>query len=273
MLLTIDVGNTNMVFGVFQNNRLSNSFRLVTGATRTSDEIGLQVREYFQCFGLDVKEVEDVIICSVVPGVMHSLNSAVIKYLNRTPIIVNEDITPGLQYAEGCQWRSHGADRSVACVSALEKYGAPLIVLDFGTATTVDCMDEHGVYQGGSILAGIQISLNALISRTAQLPQVGLQMPDTVLGKNTVNQIQVGVIRGYIGAMEYLITCSKQELGVDSDRVKVIATGGLARLIAANSTMIDVVDANLIPDGLVSIYRSSRNGKAAADLRACGKNP
>lgn len=264
MLLTIDVGNTNMVFGVFQNDRLVNSFRLVTGATRTSDEIGLKVREYFQCFNLDVKEVEDVIICSVVPGVMHSLNSAVIKYLNRTPIVINEDIAPGLQYVEGCQWRSHGADRSVACVAALEKYGAPLIVLDFGTATTVDCMDEHGIYQGGSILAGIQISMNALISRTAQLPQVSLQMPDSVLGKNTVNQIQVGVIRGYIGAMEYLIACSKQELGGDPERVKVIATGGLARLIAANSTMIDVVDANLIPDGLVSIYHRYRKGKERA---------
>lgn len=258
MLLTIDVGNTNMVFGVYQNDRLTNSFRLVTGATRTSDEIGLMVREYFQCFGLDIQDVEDVVICSVVPGVMHSLSSAVYKYFNRTPIIINEDITAGLRYCEGCQWRSHGADRSVACMAALEKYGAPLIVLDFGTATTVDCIDSQGIYVGGSILAGIQISMNALISGTAQLPQVSLNMPESVLGKNTVNQIQVGVMRGYIGAMEHLITCSKQEMAEDPERVRVIATGGLARLIAANSTMIDVVDGNLIPDGLVSIYHRYR---------------
>lgn len=261
MLLTIDVGNTNMVFGVYQNDRLTNSFRLVTGATRTSDEIGLQVREYFQCFGLDVGQVEDVIICSVVPGVMHSLNSAVIKYLNRTPIVINEDITAGLRYSEGCQWHSHGADRSVACMAALEKYGAPLIVLDFGTATTVDCMDGDGVYQGGSILAGLQISMSALVSRTAQLPQVGLTMPNHVLGKSTVTQIQSGVMRGYVGAMEYIIQCSKQELGEDPDRVKVIATGGLARLIAEVSNVIDVVDGNLIPDGLLSIYHRYQQEK------------
>ncbi|MCD7858427.1 MAG: type III pantothenate kinase [Clostridiales bacterium] len=259
MLLTIDVGNTNMVFGVFQNGRLTNSFRLVTGATRTSDEIGLQVREYFQCFGLEVSEVEDVIICSVVPRIMHSLNNAVIKYFNRTPIVINQDVTAGLRYSEGCQWRSHGADRSVACVSALEKYGAPLIVLDFGTATTVDCMDRDGVYQGGSILAGIQISMNALISGTAQLPQVELQMPETVLCKDTVSQIQSGVMQGYIGAMERLIARSRAELDCEGEWVKVVATGGLARLIAANSTLIDVVDGNLIPDGLHSIYQKYRS--------------
>lgn len=255
MLLTIDVGNTNMVFGVYQDDRLTNSFRLVTGATRTSDEIGLMVREYFQCFGLEIGDVEDVIICSVVPGVMHSLNSAVIKYFGRTPIVINEDITAGLRYSEGCQWASHGADRSVACCAALEKYGAPLIVLDFGTATTVDCLDADGVYVGGSILAGVQISMNALISRTAQLPQVSLHMPKSVLGKSTVTQIQVGVLQGYIGAMEHLITLSKREMSPAPETVRVVATGGLARVIAANSNMIDVVDANLIPDGLLQIYR------------------
>lgn len=261
MLLTIDVGNTNMVFGVYQNNRLTNSFRLVTGATRTSDEIGLMVREYFQCFGLEVSDVEDVVICSVVPGVMHSLSSAVMKYFNRTPIVINEDITAGLQYCEGCQWASHGADRSVACMAALEKYGAPLIVLDFGTATTVDCIDGSGIYVGGSILAGVQISMNALISGTAQLPQVSLNIPQSVLGKNTVNQIQVGVMQGYIGAMEHLIALSKQEMSDDPEQVKVVATGGLARVIAANSSMIDVVDANLIPDGLLSIYHRYQREK------------
>ncbi len=256
MLLAIDVGNTNMVFGIYEGGRLTHSFRMTTGESFTSDEIGLQVWSYFQRTKLDADQVEDVVICSVVPSVMHTLSNAMIKYFHRIPIVVGEQVTPGLVYANNSDYANHhGADRSVACVAALEKYGAPLIVLDFGTATKVDVMDRNGVYQGGSILAGIQISINALFQKTAKLPQVELAVPNHVLGMETVEQIQAGALCGYIGAMEYLISRSKQELGEPEGTVKVVATGGLARLIAANTHFIDVVDSGLILDGLMSIYR------------------
>lgn len=261
MLLVIDVGNTNMVFGVYSEDRLISTFRMTTGDSFTSDELGLRVWTYFQQrLRLDANEVEDVVICSVVPGVMHALTSAMIKYFNRVPIVVGENVAPGLVYANDSPYAGHhGSDRSVACVAALEKYGAPLIVLDFGTATKVDVMDHNGIYQGGSILAGIQISINALFQKTAKLPQVELSVPQKVLGMHTVEQIQAGTLCGYIGTMEYLITRSKQELGEPAELVKVVATGGLARLIAANTSMIDVVDSSLILDGLVSIYHRYKN--------------
>lgn len=259
MLLVIDVGNTNMVFGVYDSNRLVSTFRMTTAESFTSDELGLKVWTYFQRFGWDANQVEDVVICSVVPGVMHTLTSAMIKFFNRVPIVVGEQVSPGLVYANNSDYATHhGADRSVACVAALEKYGAPLIVLDFGTATKVDVMNHEGIYQGGSILAGIQISINALFQKTAKLPQVELAVPRRVLGMKTVEQIQAGTLCGYIGTMEYLISRSKKELGEPEGTVKVIATGGLARLIAANTSFIDVVDSSLILDGLVSIYHRYR---------------
>jgi type III pantothenate kinase len=245
-----------MVFGVYEQERLLNTFRMTTEENITSDEIGLKVWTYFRRFKLNETAVEDVIICSVVPRVMHTLTNAMIKFFNRVPIVVGEQVPSGLLYANGSNYASrHGADRSVACVGALKKYGAPLIVLDFGTATKIDVMDHNGVYQGGSILAGIQISVNALFQKTAKLPQVELAFPAHVLGMDTVEQIQAGTLCGYIGTMEYLIQRSKQELGENENDVRVIATGGLARLIAANTNVIDVVDSSLILDGLQSIYR------------------
>ena len=259
MLLVIDVGNTNMVFGIFEGDRLLSTLRMTTEENITSDEIGLRVWLYFQRSGLDAAAVEDVVICSVVPRVMHTLTNAMIKYLNRFPIVVGEHVPSGLVYHNQSSYASrHGADRSVACVGALNKYGAPLIVLDFGTATKIDVMDREGVYRGGSILAGIQISVNALFQKTAKLPQVELAFPERVLGMDTVEQIQAGTLCGYIGTMEYLIQRSKQELGEPDENVRVVATGGLARLIAANTGVIDVVDSSLILDGLRYIYQSYR---------------
>jgi type III pantothenate kinase len=262
MLLAVDVGNTNMVFGIFEQDRLLNTFRMTTEENITSDEIGLKVWTYFRRFRLNESEVEDVIICSVVPRVMHTLTNAMIKFFNCVPIVVGEQVPSGLMYANHSNYGSrHGADRSVACVGALKKYGAPLIVLDFGTATKIDVMDRNGIYQGGSILAGIQISVNALFQKTAKLPQVELAFPSRVLGMDTVEQIQAGTLCGYIGTMEYLIRRSRQELGEPEEDVRVVATGGLARLIAANTNVIDVVDSSLILDGLLHIYHSYQKQK------------
>lgn len=260
MLLVIDVGNTNMVFGIYEGDRLAGSFRLKTDVNRTSDEIGLLAAQYFEKFGLDTGKVEDVIIASVVPPVMYSLTSAIIKYFNRRPLIIDDGVDPGLPYAVSGDERL-GPDRSVACVAALEKYGAPLVVLDFGTATTVDAVSREGAYLGGCITAGVRISTEALFQKTARLPNVELTMPDKVLGCTAVSQIQAGAVMGYIGAMEYLIRRTKQEMGYPEEEIKVVATGGLSRMVADNTDMIDLVDKDLILDGLRLIYRRYRDAQ------------
>ncbi len=260
MLLTIDVGNTNMVFGLFQEEELIGTFRLMTDANRTSDEIGLIICEYFRRFNLDLNGVEDIIIASVVPQVMYTLTNAVFKYFGKRPLIVDDDVFPSILY-EGDE--RLGADRAVSCDAAMEKYGMPLIVLDFGTATTVDAISHNGWYLGGCILAGLQITTEALFAKAAKLPQIELALPDTVLGLSTVTQIQAGSVGGYIGSIEYLIRRTKKEMGYGDD-VKVVATGGLARFIADNTTVIDLVDRQLILDGLRLLYQTSKL-KSGAD--------
>mgnify|MGYP005967033005 CR=1 FL=1 len=255
MLLAIDVGNTNMVFGMFEGETFTGSFRLMTDANRTSDEIGLSAWEYFQRFGLKTEDVENVIIASVVPQVMHTLTNAMVKYFGKTPIIVDEDVDPGLPYGVSGDERL-GADRSVACIAALEKYGAPLVVLDFGTATTLDAVSREGVYLGGCITAGVQVSIDGLFQKTALLPRVELVKPDTVLSTTAVGQIQAGAVLGYIGAIEYLIRHAKEEIGQPD--TKVVATGGLSRLVADNTELIDVVDPQLVLDGLRIIYEREK---------------
>lgn len=166
MLLAVDVGNTNMVFGIFEGNQLTGSFRLMTDANRTSDEIGLLIWDYFQRFGLRVEEVEDIIIASVVPQVMHTLGNALLKYFGKAPLVVDDGVDPGLPYGIPSDERL-GTDRSVACVAAIKKYGAPLVVVDFGTATTVDAVSRQGTYLGGCIAAGVRISVDALFQKAA----------------------------------------------------------------------------------------------------------
>lgn len=265
MLLAIDVGNTNMVFGLFQGEELIGSFRLMTDANRTADEIGLTACEYFRRFEMKTDEIENIIIASVVPQVMYTLANAMVKYFGREPIIVDDDVDPGIHYPGD---ERLGTDRSVACVAAMEKYGSPLVVLDFGTATTVDAVSDHGTYMGGCITAGVRITADALFSKTAMLPRVELVKPERALGLNTVGQIQAGTVLGYIGAMEYLIRETKREMGF-GDKVKVVATGGLARLIADNTDMIDIVDSRLILDGLMIIYKRYRQTAEGKCSRKC----
>ncbi len=254
MLLTIDVGNTNMVFGLFCGDRLEGSFRMRTAPGMTSDEIGVLACEFFDRFGFEPSAVEAVIIASVVPQIMYSLNSAVIKYFGKEPIVVDSDVDSGLQYDPrlGPVREKLGSDRSVTAVAAIEKYGAPLIVIDFGTATTVDAIDEHGYYLGGSIGTGLRVSMDALIQRTAMLPRVELCMPEKVIGTSTLEQLQAGVVAGCVGSIEYQISHMKREMGRED--VRVVATGGLSRLIAENTALIDVVDSQLTLDGLRLIY-------------------
>ena len=252
MLLTIDVGNTNMVFSVFEGETLRGSFRLTTVAGRTSDELGMDIWNQLSRLGIRPEDLADAIISSVVPPVMAALTDAMIRYLGKKPIVVDVDVDPGLPY--GVVSNEHlGADRSVACVAAIHKYGAPLILADMGTATTVDAISRAGVYMGGCITAGARISIEALFQKTALLPQVSLALPEKVLSGTAVGQIQAGAVLGYIGAMERLITQAREE--IDEPEAIVVATGGLAPVIAAGTDLIDVVDGQLIPDGLRLLYQ------------------
>ena len=247
MLLAVDVGNTNMVFGIYEGAELKGSFRTMTDSGRTSDELGLLVCQYFQRFGLDLDQIEDVVIGSVVPQVMHTLTNAVKNYLGKVPLVVDEDLDPELPYVESDSDERLGPDRAVADIAAMAKYGAPLIVLDFGTATTLDAVSAGGVYLGGCITAGVRVSIDGLFQKTALLPRVEL-----VLSTTAVGQIQAGAVVGYIGAMEHLIRQAKAEMG--GGDIKVIATGGLARMVAENTELIDVVDPQLVLDGLRILY-------------------
>ena len=197
MLLVIDVGNTNMEFGVYRGEELVGSFRLMTDANRTSDELGLWLCQYFQRFGLELGQVEDVVIGSVAPQVMHTLSRAVQKYVGKTPLVLDEALDPGLPYVECDSDERLGPDRAAADIAAIAKYGAPLVVLDFGTATTLDAVSREGVYLGGCITAGVQVSIDGLFQKTALLPRVELVKPDTVLSTTAVGQIQAGAVLGH----------------------------------------------------------------------------
>ena len=250
MLLAVDVGNSNIVFGLFSGEALMGSFRMMTNEQRTSDEIGLTICQYFRWRNLEPTAVEDIVIASVVPPVMPMLSKALVDYMGKQPLIVDDTIFPEIRYEAN---ERLGADRAVACDAAMALYGKPLIVLDFGTATTVDAVDQDGWYLGGSILAGPRTALEALSTKAAALPRVELAHPGTVLGTTAVSQIQAGALVGYLGAIERLIRDTRREMGY-GDAVKVVSTGGLARLIAAHTDMIDVVDDQLILKGLRIIY-------------------
>jgi type III pantothenate kinase len=260
MLLTIDIGNTNMVFGIFKGEELLGSFRLSTNSTATSDEMGIMAVAYFERFGYRAEDVEACIIGSVVPQVMYSITSAIIKYFGVAPLVVGTDVDAGLKFDPRCYESGRlGTDRAVNCIAAIKKYGAPFLIIDFGTATTIDAVGPDGIYMGGTIGPGLQVSLDALVSRTAMLPRVELQMPPTVLGRNTIEQIQAGVVGGYVGNMAYLIRRVIQEMNCPD--VKVIATGGLSRMIAQQTDEIGIVDTQLTLDGLRMIYDENRDAK------------
>ena len=260
MLLTIEIGNTNMVFGIYKGEEMLGSFRLSTNSTATSDELGILAVSYFERFGYRTEDLKACIIGSVVPQVMYSVTSAIIKYFGVEPLVVGTDVDTGLKFAPRCYETGRlGADRAINCISATQKYGAPFVILDFGTATTIDAVGPDGVYMGGTIGPGLQVSLDALVSRTAMLPRVELQMPQTVLGRNTEEQIQAGVVAGYVGNMEYLIRQVMEEM--DCEGIKVIATGGLSRMIAQQTDRINIVDPMLTMDGLRMIFDANRDAK------------
>ena len=253
MLLTIDVGNTNMVFGIFQGEYLMGTFRLQTNHNSTADEIGLMATTYLQRYKLEPRNMRDIIISSVVPQMTRILIEAITEYFNRMPYVIDGNIDPDLPYGVESNERL-GPDRAVADIAAMRKYGAPLVVLDFGTATTIDTLSQEGAYLGGCITAGVRVAAEALFQRTAMLPHIDLTVPEKVLSGTAVGQIQGGAMMGYVGSMEYLIRRAKEEMGYPPEKIRVVATGGLASVIASHTDAIDIVDDTLILDGLYYIY-------------------
>ncbi|MGE5677523.1 MAG: type III pantothenate kinase [Pseudomonadota bacterium] len=255
MILVIDVGNTNIVLGIYEDKKLLNFWRVKTDADKTSDEYGMIIHQLFELQGFKFDQIEDVVICSVVPPIMYTLEHMTRKYFNREPLVIGPGIKTGMNIKYDNP-KEVGADRIVNAVAAYELYGGPLIIVDFGTATTYCAVSKNGEYLGGAISPGIRISMDALFERTAKLPRVELVKPGSVICKNTINSIQSGVIYGYIGQVDYLVKRMKKELG--APEAKVIATGGLSKLIASESETIDTVNGLLTLEGLRIIYERNR---------------
>ena len=248
MLLVFDVGNTNMVIGIYKDKSLVKDWRICTDIHKTSDEYGMLIGNLLAHNNIDIKSIDDVIISSVVPNVMHALENFCIKYCEKKPMIVGPGIKTGLNIKYDNP-KQVGADRIVNAVAAIEKYGSPLIVVDFGTATTFCAISDKAEYLGGTICPGLKISSEALFNGAAKLPRVELIKPGKTICKATVEAMQSGIIYGYVGQVEKIISMMKKELG--SEDIKVVATGGLSSLIHSETDSIDHIDKFLTLEGLI----------------------
>ncbi len=258
MLLLIDVGNTNIVLGVHDGEQIISDFRLSTNSMKTSDEISIDVISLFNLNGLKVEDIEGVIISSVVPNVMYSIENMVRKIFKTEPVVVGAGVKTGINVKTDNP-KEVGADRIVNAVAASHKYKKSLIIIDFGTATTFCSVQKDGTYAGGIIAPGLKISADALFEKAAKLPRVELMRPKKVIGKNTVVSMQSGLVNGYIGMIEYMVRLMKEEMMADGQEEPfVVATGGFSRLMKNNTSVIDVVESNLTLEGLKLIYDKNK---------------
>lgn len=254
MLLAIDVSNTNITCGVMQGMDVIAQFRITTKLQRTSDEFGVCIRDMLERKNISISDIEDVIISSVVPGIMHSLTNGIKRYLEKKPLIVGEGTKTGLRITTANP-KEIGADRIADAVAAYELYGGPVIVCDFGTATTYDLILADGSFSAGITSPGIRICANALWNETAKLPEIEIVKPDSILAKDTVTSMQAGLVYGAIGQTEYIVNMMIEESGLND--CKVVATGGLGRLIAESTKAIQYYDLHLTLKGLRLIYEKT----------------
>ncbi|MFH0813156.1 MAG: type III pantothenate kinase [Pseudomonadota bacterium] len=257
MLLTIDIGNTNIVLGIFQEDNLIRHWRIVTRQDKTEDEYGILIYNLYQAAQIDFTHTQEVIISCVVPPMVRIMEALCAKYFQITPIFVGPGVKTGMPIRYDNP-HEVGADRIVNAVAAYEKYKQSVIVVDFGTATTFDYISPQGEYMGGAIAPGIGVSSEALFVKASKLPRVELIKPESIIGKNTTASLQAGIVYGYIAMVDGIVEKMKREVKTSP---RVIATGGLAGFIAAESNTIEEVDDLLTLKGLRLIYQKNFGSK------------
>ena len=255
MILVIEVGKTNITFGVYEGKKLVTTFRMMSKLPHTSDEYGMSIRQLLMFDGISKEQIEGTILASVVPNIMHSLVGGITRYLGTPPLIVGAGTKTGIRIITESP-KEIGPDRIVDAVAAYEKYGGPVLVLDFGTATTYDYVTADGCFAAGITAPGIRISAKALWEDTARLPVVEIKKPKSILAQETISSMQAGLVYGQIGQTEYIVNAVKRETGLPD--MKVVATGGLGRIISDETDSIDIYDSSLTLDGLRYIYGKNR---------------
>lgn len=257
MLLAVDVGNTNVVFALYEGREIKARWRIATDPRRTGDEYAVWLLQLLAIEGVDRSAIRQIILGSVVPRAIHNLTVLGEKYFGLTPLIAGEGAAQWGIAVDVDEPRSLGADRALNAIAAHAKYEGDLIVVDFGTATTFDAVDFNGAYKGGIIAPGINLSLDALVGNTAKLPRIAIRAPesDSVIGRNTEDQMLIGVYWGYVALMEGLIARMRTEIGRPA---RVIATGGLAILFDEHTGIFDAVDTDLTLDGLAILAERAK---------------
>ena len=254
MLLAIDIGNTNLVIGCIHDDKILFKARIATDRSRTSDQYGVEIKNMLEAYGVSRDQIEDCIISSVVPPVFNSVKTGVIKVLGKQPMVVGPGLKTGLNIHVDVPSQV-GSDRIVIAVAALSEYKAPLILMDLGTATTIEVVEPENRYIGGCIFPGVRISLDALTSRAAQLPGISLDKPKCVIGKNTVDCMRSGMMYGTAAMLDGLIERMEEELGHKST---IIATGGMAQFITPLCKREIILDKDLLLKGLNIIYKKNK---------------
>tara|TARA_Y100001960_G_C14489295_1_gene735887 strand:- start:95 stop:868 length:774 start_codon:yes stop_codon:yes gene_type:complete len=254
MLLVIDIGNSNNVLGLFSGDRLLTHWRIRTESYRTADEYWVLIKEFILLNKVEAETIDDIIVSCVVPPLVPVLREMGEKYFSCKPLMVGPGIKTGISilYHNPSEV---GADRIVNAVAGFSKYKGPLIIVDFGTATTFDVVSAKGEYLGGAIFPGVQISMEALFKNAAKLPRVDLANPERVIGKSTVESIQSGAIHGITGMVTHIVEKMQQELG---EKAKVIATGGISNTIVKSIGIFDDVDPFMTLNGLLYLYKLNR---------------
>ena len=254
MLLAIDIGNTNIVIGCIQDDEILFEARIATDRTLTSDQYGVEIKNMLESFGVRKEELTDCIISSVVPPVFNSVRTGVIKVIGKQPIVVGPGLKTGLNIQVDVPSQV-GSDRIVIAVAALAEYEAPLILMDLGTATTIEVVEPGNVYMGGVIIPGVKVSVDALTSRAAQLPGISLDQPKSVIGKNTVDCMRSGVMYGTAGMIDGIVDRMEEELGHKST---LVATGGMAQFVTPLCKHEIILEKDLLLKGLNILYKKNK---------------
>ena len=254
MLLAIDIGNTNIVIGCMRDDEIVFKARIATDRLRTSDQYGVEIKNMIEAFGVNLKEIDDCIISSVVPPVFNSVRTGVLKIIGKQPMVVSPGLKTGLNIHVDVPSQV-GSDRIVIAVAALAEYEAPLILMDLGTATTIEVVEPDNRYVGGIIFPGVMVSLDALTSRAAQLPGISLDKPKAVIGKNTIDCMRSGMMHGTASMIDGIIERIEEELG---HKATIVATGGLARFITPLCKREIILERDLLLKGLNIIYKKNK---------------